>query len=126
MSAENKKYRKRSIISVGAVVLALVAVILIGALIPMNIVLRYYAPTLHMVFGGSSAGQETSEAAEEALAAGDEMVQELAEDSMVLLRNESSLGESALPLKEEERAVNLFGFGATDDGFLLTGKGSGG
>ena len=126
MSAENKKYRKRSIISVGAIVLTLVAVILIGALIPMNIVLSYYAPTLHMVFGGSSAGQETSQAAEEALAAGDEMVQELAEDSMVLLRNESSLGESALPLKEEERAVNLFGFGATDDGFLLTGKGSGG
>lgn len=126
MSAVNKKYRKRSVISVGAIVLALVAVILIGALIPMNIILSYYAPTLHMVFGGSSAGQETSQAAEEALAAGDEMVRELAEDSMVLLRNESSSGESALPLKEEERAVNLFGFGATDDGFLLTGKGSGG
>ena len=65
MSAVNKKYRKRSIIPVGAIVLALVAVILIGALIPMNIVLSYYAPTLHMVFGGSSAGQETSQAAEE-------------------------------------------------------------
>ncbi len=126
MKTNGKTKRKLMIVPVGAIVLALVAVILLGALIPVNLILNYYAPTLHMVFGGSSAGSDAGEGAEEALAAGDEMVQRLSEDSMVLLRNENVDGVPALPLAADERAVNLFGFGATDDGFLLTGKGSGG
>lgn len=58
----------------------------------------------------------------------DKLCQKLAEDSIVLLRNE----RNTLPLKATERKVNLFGISAYDpsnannyDGFLMKGIGSG-
>ena len=47
----------------------------------------------------------------------------VAADSIVLLKNENSL----LPLdKNTHKRINLFGWNATDNGFILTGGGSGG
>jgi len=66
--------------------------------------------------------------AQEVLEASDKLCRNLAEDSIVLLRNEND----ALPLKSDELKVNLFGVSAYDpsnvaafDGFLMKGVGSG-
>jgi len=53
--------------------------------------------------------------------AGEELVQTLAADSMVLLKNEND----CLPLAKGTK-LNLFGYNTTDSGFLLVGGGSGG
>lgn len=65
---------------------------------------------------------------EQTLEESDALCRKLAEDSIVLLRNENN----ALPLKETETKVNLFGVSAYDpstansyDGFLMKGYGSG-
>ena len=52
---------------------------------------------------------------------GEELVQTLAADSMVLLKNEND----CLPLAKGTK-LNLFGYNAIDSGFLLVGGGSGG
>ena len=52
------------------------------------------------------------------------IVQRLGEESVVLLKNEDNF----LPLSEEQvsEGVNLFGWAATDQGFIVVGGGSGG
>lgn len=102
------------------IVLSVLAVILAVAMGISNYFLKFYSPILHMFFAGDTTDYGT-EQAEAALALGDELVQEVAEESMVLLRNENG----ALPLKVNDK-VNLFGYSATDNGFILTGGGSGG
>ena len=78
--------------------------------------------------GVSFDSQET----QQALAQSDDLVRALAEDSMVLLKNQEVDGTPALPLQSSERKVNLFGISAYDpenaasyDGFLMKGVGSG-
>ena len=100
------------------IILSVVALVLLLALIPANIIIN----NIKYVASEALGGVEGPTISADVSAQGDALVHEIAEDSMVLLRNENS----ALPLAEDETAVNLFGFGATDDGFLLTGKGSGG
>lgn len=103
------------------IALPIVAVILIGILIAANVVLNMFAPILHRVFAGDSA-DIPKEVREEA----DAVVRKTAEESMVLLYNEETApGKNFLPLTELSK-VNLFGWGSTDGGFLLTGGGSGG
>ncbi len=58
--------------------------------------------------------------ATETLAASDELCQEIEEEGIVLLKN-----NGALPLASTTNTINLFGYGATDEGFLLRGVGSG-
>ena len=50
----------------------------------------------------------------------DELIRQLAADSMVLLKNENN----CLPLAQGTK-LNLFGYNATINGFLLSGGGSG-
>ena len=56
-----------------------------------------------------------------ATALGDDLVREIAGDSFVLLKNENN----ALPLANTNKKVNVFGWAATNQGFLLKGIGSG-
>lgn len=51
----------------------------------------------------------------------DEFCQQIEEEGAVLLKNENN----TLPLAENVRKVNLFGWRSTDAGFMLTGGGSG-
>ena len=82
-------------------------------------------------------GEDFSNATE-VLEESDALVRTLAEDSVVLLKNqEDADGEAALPLTQDDETdgamkVNLFGFSAYDptnaadfDGFLMKGIGSG-
>ncbi len=111
------------------IVLSVVAAVLIAVLIAGNIVLKQQAPLLHGFFGGysddassSSGGADGGSAGEDAeLIYADQVVQDVAEDSVVLLKNE----DGYLPYGYGTK-LNLFGWGATDNGFLLVGGGSGG
>ncbi len=104
------------------IVLAAVAVVLVAILIAGNIILQWQAPLLHGFFGGYAESSNVSnEIKGEATEYADQVVQEVAEDSIVLLKNE----DDYLPFAPGTQ-VNLFGWGATDNGFLLVGAGSGG
>ncbi len=96
----------------------IVAVVIIVVMIVGNYILNLYSGLLHQVFAGDTTDYS---GAQSELAEGDELVQDLAEDSIVLLKNEDNF----LPL-EGVAKVNLFGWAATDQGFCLVGGGSGG
>lgn len=104
------------------IVLAVVAVVLIVVIVVANYLINYYSLILHRVFAGDTAtsGSDSDES-QGALADADLVVQEAAAESMVLLKNDDNF----LPIANLEK-VNLFGWGSTDYGFLLTGGGSGG
>lgn len=101
------------------ITLAVVAGVLAIILIAGNAVLGHYAPLLHGFFSGGETnfGQE----AQNVLNSADEVVREVAEESMVLLKNDDGF----LPRSATEK-FNLFGWASTDAGFLLVGGGSGG
>lgn len=70
----------------------------------------------------SSGGNNVEEAAKN----GDEVVRKLANEGVVLLKNDlNKEGKPTLPLANDKRKINVFGWGATDSGFLYTGNGSG-
>ncbi len=99
------------------IALPVVAVLCAVLIAVVNIVPNMF-PILHRVFAGD--GVDVSGSAAE-LEAADKVVRETAEESMVLLYNKGNY----LPRRNLSK-VNLFGWGATDGGFLLTGGGSGG
>ena len=104
------------------IVLTVVAVLLLGIFIAGNIILQWQAPLLHGFFGGYGDASNTSnEITGEATDYADQVVQDVAEDGIVLLKND----DDYLPFAASDK-VNLFGWGATDAGFLLVGGGSGG
>ena len=108
------------------IVLPVVAVILIVILAIGNYYLNYFAPLLHGFFAGGFGGNVDSEEARNALGSADELVGEIAEESMVLLKNdEVSNGKKFLPLAKGT-GINFFGWASTDLGFLQIGGGSGG
>ncbi len=104
------------------IILTIVGILLIGVFAVANWAANANSITLHKFFGGN---KYDSEAGGEAYAMGDAMVSQLVEDSAVMFRNENN----ALPLdasNPKENKVNLFGWNATTNGFLLSGTGSGG
>ncbi len=112
------------------IVLTVVAVLLIGVMIVGNILLNSFSFILHGFFGGyastSSGGSGGgAQDGETPLDYADRIVQEVAEDSIVLLKNDEVDGKPYLPLPLSTKFA-LFGYGATDNGFLLVGGGSGG
>lgn len=98
------------------VMLALVVGLIIG-----NVILYKNKGLIHEYFAKDTTDYN-SENVVAALKNSDNTVQDIAEDSMVLLKNQNN----TLPLKGDNLKVNLFGYAATNDGFLLSGGGSGG
>lgn len=97
---------------------SVIAVVLIAALIAGNILISRFSYVINQALAGDTTDYGSASAE---LQEGDEIVQALGEESMVLLKNEDGF----LPLDKTEK-VNLFGWAATDQGFLLVGGGSGG
>lgn len=63
---------------------------------------------------------------EQAMAESDALVRNICEEGITLLKNEGGRDDKGvLPLGNDERKLNLFGWSSTDNGFLLTGFGSG-
>lgn len=114
--------------AIGFPIIALILIVVIAA----NVAAGILRPQLDGILVGNGvdfSGEETQQALQQS----DSLVRTLAEDSIVLLKNqEDEDGEAALPLEEDELKVNLFGFSAYDpsdaasfDGFLMKGIGSG-
>ena len=63
---------------------------------------------------------------EQAMAESDALVRNICDEGITLLKNEGGKnGKGVLPLDKDNRKLNLFGWSSTDNGFLLTGFGSG-
>lgn len=75
----------------------------------------------HLVGSGITVDSDKAQAA---LAKGDELVQKIASEGIVLLENKNGTLPLAVRANEKYR-VNLFGVGSTDDGFAYSGVGSG-
>lgn len=104
------------------IVLAAAVFVLAGVMIAANIVLAVNSTVIHSWFDKSTSSYDNNEQ-QAVITQGDELVRDIAEQSMVLLRNEND----TLPLdKETQGKVNLFGWSSSDAGFLLVGGGSGG
>lgn len=101
--------------------------VIFGALIFGNVQAYVWADFLTEYFHGSGmADSFESEEMQQALAANDELVREMEAEGIVLLRNETDgQGKKALPLTEQElEKVNLFGWGASDAGWINGSDGS--
>lgn len=98
---------------VQAVLIAVIALVLIAG----NVVAGIMAPIISGFFADEGVDFNSQEVQNQ-LNLSDELCREIAGDSIVLLKN-----DGALPL--EATNVNVFGYGATDKGFLLSGVGSG-
>ena len=94
-----------------------VSAILLFALFVGNNVANSYSKVITSFLCGTG---ENFSGAEVVLEASDDLCRKIGDDSIVLLKNENN----ALPINDLKR-VNLFGWGATDEGFLLKGVGSG-
>lgn len=111
----------KNVITPKRIGLSAVVAILLAIAIVANVFAGLYWDYLMGIFGEAQSNTNT-EIADKVSAQGDELVQEIAEESMVLLKNENN----ALPLAENERKVNLFGYGSTAEGFVYSGGGSSG
>ena len=94
---------------VKAIILGAVALLLAVAMIVSNYYVNYYALIINRFLVGDTA-DSTSTDAQGALAAADKVVRSSAEESIVLLKNDTVGGKSCLP-KPDLKKVNLFGWG---------------
>lgn len=104
------------------IILLTVTALLVAIAIALNVIASQYWSWLMFEFAGAADMDFTTEQAQNALALGDEVVQEITEESVVLLKNENG----TLPMPEDERKIALFGYGAIDRGFVYSGGGSSG
>ena len=95
-------------------VLALIVLVALGI---GNFMAYNYATVITNFLCGT--GEDFSDA-KLTLKESDALCQTIGDESMVLLKNQNNV----LPLEDYEY-VNIFGWGATDEGFLLKGVGSG-
>ena len=94
-----------------------ISAILLGALFVGNMYANSYSKVITSFLCGT--GEDFSNA-EVVLEASDDLCRKIGDESIVLLKNQNN----TLPISDLNR-VNIFGWGATDEGFLLKGVGSG-
>ena len=106
-----------------SICLALI-VLFIGVLIAADIMSGIYSNMITQALCGQGTSFE-GEDVKKSQALGAELCQKLESDSIVLLKNqEDDSGDTVLPLKPNERKVNLFGWGSQS--LRHNGGGSGG
>ncbi len=100
-------------------ILNLGSIALIGSgLIVGNVIAARYAPIITTALSGTGVSFDTNEF-KQAAAQSNELCQDIEGEGIVMLKNV----DNALPLSTKK--VNVFGWGATNQGFLLSGIGSG-
>ena len=107
--------------------LILTIVVVVGMTIGINIEKEYDAIVAGFLNAEAYAAQQffTPPVTQEA-SAGSKLCKEIIEEGLVLLKNDKlENGENSLPLKKSNKKVNIFGYGATDAGWLQFGIGSG-
>lgn len=108
----SKRKRIVTMAACGAAIAVMIAILIVA-----NYLINYYSLILHRFLAGDTIGADENN---NVFAEADQVVRDAAADSMVLLENK----DNYLPISEKK--VNLFGWGSTEYGFLLTGGGSGG
>ncbi len=93
--------------------------ILAIAFIVGDVLCGQWASKITLLLCGDGVSFE-SEAVQNTLALGAELVENIVDESIVLMKNDND----TLPLKEETK-VNLFGHSSSDEGFIYSGTGSG-
>lgn len=83
-------------------------------------VAKYYESSITSFMCGTGEVTQNNQTTQ-TLAESDTLCQNLESEGIVLLKNKNK----ALPLAASERKLNVFGYGATANGFLLKGVGSG-
>lgn len=109
--------KKKSIVSLCAITL------LSCGLIAGNVVAYHYSPIITTALCGTGVSFD-SEDFRQATAKSDELCQDIAEEGVVLMKNNNN----TLPLQyaeNEDKNINVFGWASSDQGFLLSGIGSG-
>lgn len=91
-----------------------------GSLIAGNIVAFHFAPMITTFLSGTGNRDFDSDDFNKASTQSDALCQKIAEEGIVLLKNE----DNCLPLTESKK-INVFGWSSTEQGFLLSGIGSG-
>lgn len=84
-----------------------------------------YSDIISTFFGVAEQLGGDTEVIEQSAKSSDEVVRRIAEEGTVLMKNKVKDGVPTLPLSKDQKNINVFGWGATDAGFLLTGNGSG-
>lgn len=94
--------------------------LILAALLVGNVVASTFSTVITEFFHGSGVDTNTEEA-KNAFAFSDELCKTITEEGIVLLKNENN----ALPLGEDEaKKVNVFGWGASDGGWIYGSDGS--
>lgn len=120
MSEKRKTVKAtKRIITPGRIICLTVVAVVLAVLIVADMLCSAYNQVITTMLCGSGI-DFSDEKTQEVLNNSDEMVQKIAEEGVVLLKNENG----ALPLDNGNLKVNLFGWSAIDDAFLLTGGGS--
>lgn len=94
--------------------------IILVALTVGNVLANHWSGVITGALIGVDTSLGDSEEATAVLEAGDLLVQELQAEGTVLLHNDGTL-----PLKNSDKTINLLGWGSSDNGFSLSGTGSG-
>lgn len=106
-------------LTIGRIAQLIGATVITGAAIAGTCVAAFFAPYITTFLSGTGAGNFESDEYKQAAALSDELCQKVEEEGVVLLKNKNN----ALPLDTDK--VNLFGWRSTDQGFHLSGIGSG-
>lgn len=122
---ENKT-KKKLLLKPSQIVIIIVTVIVTAIMITADCFASKYAPIISTFLGCTEQLEGDTSKVEEGAKSGDEVVRKLADDGVVLMKNAPhASGGNTLPLPASQKNINVFGWYATDAGFLLAGNGSG-
>ena len=104
----------------------IIAILTLALVVGNYLCYVYFDLITEYIHGSGMSDSFNSEEMQEALAANDELVQEMEAEGIVLLRNEKDdNGVPTLPLAEDKlKKVNLFGWGSSDAGWINGSDGS--
>ncbi len=109
-------------LTVRQIVLFIVMAIILAALIVADVMCARYASVITTMLVGTSTNFNTDEA-KEAFEGSEQVIQQINDEGIVLLKN-----DGLLPLQPDTSGkinVNLFGWTASDEGYMYTHGGSG-
>ena len=120
---ENKT-KKKLLLKPSQIVIIIVTVIVTAIMITADCFASKYAPIISTFLGCTEQLEGDTSKVEEGAKSGDEVVRKLADDGVVLMKNAPhASGGNTLPLPASQKNINVFGWYATDAGFLLAGNG---
>ena len=119
----NGDKKNKFILKTGQIIFIVVAVIVIAVMVAIDCLSGIYKSLISSFLG--CAEQTDSVATDKdkidaSAKSGDQVVRNIGNEGVVLMKN-----DGILPLPKEQKKINIFGWGATEAGFLLVGNGSG-